>query len=428
MLRWFWNKLAGSANRRDAVLMAVGAGAGQAITLALSPIIARQFSPNDFGAFSIYAAIIGVGAVLCTMRYEYAVPIVKHDEDAGHLFRAVAVWTALLAVITFAVITVFREPILVRFELSDYGAMMSLIPLGMAAFALFQLSLYASLRQRRFATVATSRAVQGGAIGVGQASFGSAGATSMGLAGGHVLSSLAGILILLPVTRALRRGAWSWPKIRSVIHRYRDFVRFSAPAALVNVATVRLPSVVLTLLAGSKIGGSFMFCQTILAAPVMLFGRAIGQVYVSELASRIRDNRGGLTGVFVRLLGGMALLGAIPATVLFFVGESVFTFIFGEQWTLSGAMSEVLAFVFFAEILIIPVTQSLEILEQQRTQLYWDIGRLLVIATVIVSGLWYGLPALSLVRIYTLAMLVCYAVLLILIYRGLTQRDVGSDR
>ena len=45
----------------------------QAIPLAVSPILTRIYSPDEFGVFAIYIAIFYILSSFSTMRYELAI-------------------------------------------------------------------------------------------------------------------------------------------------------------------------------------------------------------------------------------------------------------------------------------------------------------------------------------------------------------------
>jgi O-antigen/teichoic acid export membrane protein len=48
---------------------------GQAITVLVSPILTRLYTPEDFGVFGVYASILGIVTVVASLRYEYALPL-----------------------------------------------------------------------------------------------------------------------------------------------------------------------------------------------------------------------------------------------------------------------------------------------------------------------------------------------------------------
>jgi len=70
---------------KDVSIMLTGSAGGQAVSLLLSPLLTRLYSPQEFGILSVYSAIIAILVVVASLRYELALPLVRDDEDAVNL-------------------------------------------------------------------------------------------------------------------------------------------------------------------------------------------------------------------------------------------------------------------------------------------------------------------------------------------------------
>ena len=62
-----------------------GTGLAQAIPIAISPILTRLYTPEEFGIFALYIAITAILTILVTGRYELAIMLPKEDEDAVNI-------------------------------------------------------------------------------------------------------------------------------------------------------------------------------------------------------------------------------------------------------------------------------------------------------------------------------------------------------
>ena len=74
-----------SAYARNVLTLMTGTTLAQAIPIAISPILTRLYSPEDFGTFGLYMAIVAIASVLVTGRYELAILLPKRDRDAMHI-------------------------------------------------------------------------------------------------------------------------------------------------------------------------------------------------------------------------------------------------------------------------------------------------------------------------------------------------------
>lgn len=67
---------------RNVLTLMTGTTIAQAIPIAISPILTRIYTPEDFGVFALYMAIASIVAVVATGRYEMAIMLPKKDSDA----------------------------------------------------------------------------------------------------------------------------------------------------------------------------------------------------------------------------------------------------------------------------------------------------------------------------------------------------------
>ena len=71
---------------RNFVTVLSGRLFAQILTVIAMPILARLYTPEDFGAVSLLTALIQVPAALYMWRFEQAIPQAKSDQEAGVLF------------------------------------------------------------------------------------------------------------------------------------------------------------------------------------------------------------------------------------------------------------------------------------------------------------------------------------------------------
>ena len=58
---------------RQVAKLASGTALAQIINIACLPILARIYSPNDFGTFAIFLACVAILTSVSTLKYEYAI-------------------------------------------------------------------------------------------------------------------------------------------------------------------------------------------------------------------------------------------------------------------------------------------------------------------------------------------------------------------
>ena len=91
---------------KNIVTLLTGTTAAQIIPFALSPILTRLYSPDDFGVLALFFSICSILSVVAAGRYELSIVIPEKDEEAANIVALsifVSVIFALFLQIVFAV-------------------------------------------------------------------------------------------------------------------------------------------------------------------------------------------------------------------------------------------------------------------------------------------------------------------------------------
>lgn len=70
---------------KNVLTLMTGTGVAQIIPLAISPLLTRLYSPNEFAIFAMYSAILAIFSVIACFRFEIAIPIPKEEKEAFEL-------------------------------------------------------------------------------------------------------------------------------------------------------------------------------------------------------------------------------------------------------------------------------------------------------------------------------------------------------
>ena len=119
------------AAARQVMTLVTGTGLAQLIPLAVSPLLTRLYTPQDFGVFALFAGLVAVLAVLGSARYELALMLPKDDADALALVAlAMAIVTATSAV-ALAAVLLFHTHLARWLDSTAVAAWLLLLPLSM---------------------------------------------------------------------------------------------------------------------------------------------------------------------------------------------------------------------------------------------------------------------------------------------------------
>jgi len=71
---------------KNVLTLITGTAIAQVIPIAISPILTRIYTPEEFGIYAIFVSIILIFSVISNGRYELAVVLPEKDEDAINVF------------------------------------------------------------------------------------------------------------------------------------------------------------------------------------------------------------------------------------------------------------------------------------------------------------------------------------------------------
>ncbi|MBF0722786.1 lipopolysaccharide biosynthesis protein [Sanguibacter inulinus] len=401
-------KISGVA--RASLSITAGVGAGQLILIAISPVLTRLFTPQEFGHYTILISVIAVMSVAATLRFEAAIPLAMTAEDALGVARAGVASTLFFSFLVIPILIAVELVIPWKLLPDGGGAQLWVLVPAVIAFGLYELGTQFAIRRQRYGAVGARSLIQSGGTALGQLSFGVLGVGS-GLIWGQILGKLLAVGFLAPLVRTESRDLGRVPKLREIFKKYKRFPLFLAPSSLFNVLGTQAPYLMIGAVFGAPAIGFLGLIQRLVAAPQALVGQAIGQVYVGEAAARLRGGAGDSRRPFVRATSWLVII-ALPIGVgMALIPGSLLGAIFGTEWEGASAYLSAFAPAFVAQFVVAPVSQTLIIAGRQRLQLMWDVSRVIIVSSAIIAVHAYGGSAVDATWAFSIASVMCYGAL-----------------
>ena len=257
---------------RNVGLLAAGTAAAQVVNLAAAPLLTRLYTPAEFGLLAVFSSVASIASVTASLRLELAVPVPPDDEEAIEVVSA-----GFLAAIVISALSVGAVLVLGGWFASAVGepgvrSLLWLLPVYLVASGLYHVLNYWFTRRDGFATVAAVNAVRAILTVVSQYLLGVARLGALGLVAGQTLSPVVqalGLLLAAPkVTGRMPFRRLSWRRFRAVLSRFRNYVVFGTPQALVNALNQSLPAIVMTIAFSPSVAGFYLMAHRLVAAPI----------------------------------------------------------------------------------------------------------------------------------------------------------------
>lgn len=386
----------------DILKLASGTAIVQGISTLVSPFIARLYPPEAFGVFALFSSIVGVVVVVSTLRYDIAMMLPEHEEDAVNLGAAALLVSVLLsagmALFIWAVGPALAE-LLNAPELAPYlWFAPPLVLFGGIGAGHPVLVAWAS-RSRKFSDISRTN-VTGSAISMLlKLVFGFSGFNS---GGGLIASTLFGST----VSPALL-GWRTWKEnsilfLRSVrllriwqnMKRYRKFVFFNTPSALLNILSWQAPAFLLSYFFSTTIVGYYAFGNQLLRMPMSLIGGSIGQAFFSHASSALHEGK--LAEFVEKTFRNLVEYSFFPIMILSVIGRELCVVLFGEAWAEAGVYLQILSLWTVFWFISTPMIKLFHVLEKNEFALRIHIANFITRILSIWIGAIFESPRLAL--------------------------------
>ncbi|RAH38217.1 lipopolysaccharide biosynthesis protein [Halomonas sp. SL1] len=379
--------LPNNAFARSVSVLVGGTAGAQLLMVLASPLLTRLYTPDDFGLLAVYAGLLGVLAVIASLRYELAIPLPESDQDAASIV-VLSLLAVLGVTLTTAILVLMGgDSIASVLGVPKLAGLLWLLPLGVLLQGCYKVFNYWAIRTKQFPLIAKTRLRQ--ALATLAIQLVGAKAGSVSLLGGQATGQGVGSITL--ARSALKRPELRHWRCRDVWHsakRYRDFPLFSTWGGFFNSVGQQLPPLLFASLFGAGAAGLYALAHRVLTMPMSIVGQAVGNVFFSSAAEAYREGRLGplVSSVHEKL----AQIAMPPALVLIVIGPDLFTLVFGEQWRSAGDFARWMAPWLYMVFITSPLSTLFSVMEKQTQGLLFQVILLLARVVAITLGAWQG--------------------------------------
>jgi len=360
---------------KNVLTLMTGTTIAQAIPIAISPILTRLYSPQDFGILALFVAITSIFGSIANGRYELAIMLPKKDEDAINIVALGFIIVSILSLFLLIIIVLFHDTILHVLKNDSISIWLYFIPISVFFMGLFNLLNYFNTRKKQYKDLAKATVLKSIITAVVQLSIGFFNASATGLISGQLASQLSANLKLSKNIIKDKFLISKISKIKMIVlaKRYKDFPKFTMWAGLLNTSSTHFTNILISSMFNIKTLGFYSLSQRMLGMPSRLIGSSIGQVFFQE-AMKEKHNTGTSIKAFKTTLKKLLII-SIPFFIIMFVFvEDIFAFVFGEDWRTAGLYTKILIPFFMIQFIVSPLTAINQIYLKNRNVMLWQGG------------------------------------------------------
>lgn len=380
------NKLNAQGGFLKAVSILVGGTAfAQLIGLISLPILTRLYSPEEFSLFAIYTSLLIILSVASCLRFEIAVPLPKDDNEAIYLVLLALISNFLISIFIFFIIWLFHTEIIALLKQPNFSILIWLVPIGVFFSGIYNTLQYWVTRKKEFTIVAKTRIFQSISGASLQVFLGLVGASTVGLILGQIIKTSAGIFRLLKSfwneSSQTVRGV-NFNQLKRVYIKNEKFPKYSTLESLANSLGIQLPVIIIATFSIGAEAGYLMLAMQVMTIPMGFIGGAVGQVYLAHAPEKYQNRE--LSKYTYQCIFQLMKIGILPLVLICIIAPVVIPFVFGSVWQRTGEMMLWMLPWFITQLLVSPVSMSLNIIGRQRISLILQLLGLCIRC----GGLW----------------------------------------
>ncbi len=381
-----------------------GTTIAQAIPLAISPILSRLYTTEDFGILAVYSATIYIITTFATGGYEAAIVLPKQDKKAVNILGFSARMLMLVAAITLFSILFFRDYFAkyIVFEYTDL--FLFFIPISLLLLGLYNNLNYFNLRKKHYKNISAASVWRSLVLGSSQLLFGVFQLGAIGLIIGQMLSMVG---VNIPLAKPIKKYSrlLSWKAQKQVAKEYKEFPSYVMWSNGLSIGSSQFPVLLMKRFFGDATVGSFSFSQRIINTPMSILGSSIGQVFYQKSAE-IKDDKTALKQLTFSTYKKLFAIGAVPFLILSFFADYIFGFVFGKEWIIAGKYTQYTSPWIFFVFISSPLSTLFFTLNKQKKALFFNILIFLSRILVLVAGYYFILGNDSTIALYGLVGLI----------------------
>jgi len=399
-----------------------GTTIAQAIPIAISPLLTRIYTPEEFGVFALFMAIVSIIGSVINGRYELAIMLPKTDEDAINILALGFLINLFISTLLLSCILIFHSSIVALLGNPEISPWLYLIPLSVFLVGCFNLLNYFNNRKRHYKDLAKANVYKSLVSAAVQITLGLAKAGVFGLLSGQILSqAVSNTKLFFNIKNLSLFHHVQKRRIISLAKRYNNHPIYLLPTTLFDTFSLKVPLFGINHFLSVSLLGQYALTERMLAIPSGLVGKSIGQVFYKEFTLLITDQdylaaKRLIFTVWKRLF----VIGIVPVVIIVLFGDAMFGFIFGESWRAAGEIAQVMIIMYFVLFISSPTSSAYNVLEMQKLGLLFGVAVLFYRIIIFMYFIKYGL----------IKALLIYAVIEIIqvfIYNYLLLRRLNHD-
>lgn len=345
----------------------------QSVSIVMSPLLTRLYTPEDFGIAAIFSAVLNAVAPAICGKYDVALVVAKRGTHAIQLIGISLYFTLGMFLLALGVFALFGQDVVELINAHSLGNWIYLVPFSIfVAGLLATLNAYAN-RFHDYKTISKSRILS--------SVFGVALSLLFGLISlpyGLLLSTIFVPLIVsfyffIKYRKKISKNIFK-PDVRKFVIacRYRAFPIYNSTTSMLDGITLAMPVFFLSTYYSESIVGYYGLMNRVAMLPIDFLSGAISQVNLKKVADLVNHKKP--VWPYLKRLTIFLFLTVSPLMIVFMLyAPDIFEYIFGLQWRLAGEYLQILMPAIALKFVVSTISTTFGATGNNRLSALWKI-------------------------------------------------------
>jgi len=414
-------KLFNSEFVRSTITLMTGTAIAQAIPIAISPILTRIYTPEDFGILAIFGSILAILSVVSSLRYELAIVQPQKNEDASSIVFLSSLIVFIISIIILIVIYFYNDQIQIILGNKKIGNWLYLLPLSVLITGLYQSLNYWHIRNKLYKNIAYSNINKSLTSTTVQVTSGVFSLGSIGLIWGLVLGQF---IKLISLFRSLLKREkkffinFDFDRIKKNAKVYKRIPQFSSIGALTNQISNQLPILFISRFYDLMTTGIFSLTIRVLSLPLSLVSKALSEVLLQKVSQMHHISPDKIKKIILKLF--LILISTLCPFVflIWYFGEDLFAFAFGEPWREAGKMASILIFAVALRFAVSSLSTVLLLNHNIKLGVIWQVIYFITISVTFSYSYFKSFSIYAFIYAYVFHDIMLYLIYFLFVLKG----------
>lgn len=383
------NKLNNSPLIKNTLVVTIGTGIAQAFPMIAYPVLARIFSPAEFGLLAIITSLVPIIAIISSGAYEGGILLSKSKKSSINLAAYIFIRSLIFLFCFFVILVIFNNLIIDILNEPNLNYWLLTVPFISFGAIIYNISNEWFIKYKYFPILSLNKAL----YTISNVSFKLFfGLVAFMKSGGLILGDILGkiFIVFFIFIRFLNLeknilGKITKEEIKESPKEIPDFPKYAMPDQIISNLAGSIHIFFISAFFGSTQLGFVAIVSSILYVPITIFSSAIKDVFKQRAIEDI-ENSGNCRPLYIKLLIPVSLISFIGFGFLYFLLPTFFRYFLGEEWIQAGEYSQIMTPLFCFSFISMAFKDIFVVVKKMHIALIWQIFFIIILTIALIIG------------------------------------------